>query len=317
VTDFAWAEPHVLRPGPGEALVQNQLLSLDSTNRVWLWERDSYLPQQNLGDVMRGICVGTVVDSNNPALPVGTPVHGVFGRQDYAIVGPNDLVAPLPEDPNIPRVVHLGLYGHIGITAYFGLLDIAQPKQGETFVVSGAAGAVGSLVGQLAKISGCRVVGIAGNQEKCRWMTQELGFDAAVNYREEKPLDEALTKHCPHGIDVYFDNVGGETLEAALDLINLRGRIALCGMISGYNETGRDGHLRTGPRNLGQSIIKRVRMEGFLCLDYWNRAGEAFEALGKWYQEGKVKYRVHGPATSFSSACGAALTPASATTTRH
>jgi NADPH-dependent curcumin reductase CurA len=187
----------------------------------------------------------------------------------------------------------LGLCGHIGITAYFGLLDIAQPRQGETFVVSGAAGAAGSLVGQLARISGCRVVGIAGSQEKCRWITQELGFDAAVNYREEKPLDEALTKHCPHGIDVYFNNVGGETLEAALNLINLRGRIALCGMISGYNETGRDGHLRTGPGNLGQLIIKRVRMEGFLCLDYRNRACEAFEALGKWYQEGKVKYRVH------------------------
>ena len=292
-SDFEWTEVPVPRPGPGEALVQNKLLSLDPTNRLWMWERETYLPPQNLGDVMRGICVGTVVESNNPGLRVGTPIYGVFGWQDYAIVGPNDLVAPLPEDPKIPLTLHLGLFGHIGMTAYFGLLDIAKPKQGETLVVSAAAGAVGSLVGQIGKISGCRVIGIAGNEEKCQWITKELGFDAAVNYREHRPLVEALAKHCPNGIDVYFDNVGGEALEAALDLINLRARITVCGMISGYNDTDLDGHVRTSPRNLMQLVIKRARMEGFLVLDYWNRAGEAIEALAKWHQEGRVKYRVH------------------------
>jgi len=292
-SDFEWKEAPVPHPGPGEALVQNKLLSLDPTNRPWMSERETYLPPQNLGDVMRGICVGTVIESNNPALRVGIPIYGIFGWQDYAIVDPNDLVAPLPEDPNIPLTLHLGLFGHIGMTAYFGLLDIAKPKEGETIVVSGAAGAVGSLVGQIGKILGCRVIGIAGSEEKCRWITRDLGFDGAVNYREHEGLVEALAKHCPRGIDVYFDNVGGEALEAALDLINLKARIAVCGMISGYNDTDGDGHVRAGPRNLLQLVLKRARMEGFLVLDYWNRAGEAIEALAKWHQEGKLKYRVH------------------------
>jgi NADPH-dependent curcumin reductase len=293
LTDFEWTESKVPHPGPDEVLVQNKLLSLDPTNRSWMGERETYLPSQNLGDVMRGIGVGTVVESNNPTLRVGMPIYGMFGWQDYAIVGPNDLVAPLPDDPNIPLTMHLGLFGHIGMTAYFGLLDVAKPKPGETLVVSGAAGAVGSLVGQLGKIAGCRVVGIAGSQEKCQWITQELGFDSAVNHQAEKPLVDALAQHCPDGIDVYFDNVGGEVLEAALDLINLRARIAACGMISGYNEVGRSRYFRTGPRNLFQLVLKRARMEGFIVIDYWNRAGEAIEALAQWHQEGKVKYRVH------------------------
>ncbi len=291
--DFEWTESEVPRAGPDEAVVQHTLLSLDPTNRSWMGARETYLPAQNLGDVMRGIGVGTVIESNNPTLPVGMLVYGMFGWQDYAIVGPNDLVAPLPEHPNLPLTMHLGLFGHIGMTAYFGLLDVAKPKPGETLVVSGAAGAVGSLVGQLGKIAGCRVVGIAGSEEKCQWITQELGFDAAVNHRSEEPLVDALARHCLDGIDVYFDNVGGEVLEAALDLINLRARIAACGMIAGYNEIGRDGYVRTGPRNLFQLVLKRARMEGFIVIDYWNRAGEAIEALAQWHQEGKVKYRVH------------------------
>jgi NADPH-dependent curcumin reductase CurA len=292
-SDFEWKEGPVPRLGPGDALVQNTLLSLDPTNRLWMWERDTYLPPQKLGEVMRGICVGTVVESNNPALRVGIPIYGFFGWQDYAIVGPSDLVVPLPEDPNIPLTLHLGLFGHIGMTAYFGLLDVAKPKPGETIVVSGAAGAVGSLVGQIGKIVGCRVIGVAGSEDKCRWITGELGFDGAVNYREDKPLETALAKQCPHGIDVYFDNVGGETLEAALDLLNLKARIAVCGMIGGYNTADQRGHVEAGPRNLMQLVMKRARMEGFLVLDYWDRAAEAIEALAKWHQEGKLKYRVH------------------------
>jgi NADPH-dependent curcumin reductase CurA len=293
VTDFEWTESPVPRPGPDQALVRNKLLSLDPTNRSWMSERDTYLPPLKLGEVMRGICVATVVESNNQTFRVGMPLYGVFGWQDYAIVGPEDLVAPLPEDPEIPLTIHLGLFGHVGMTAYFGLVDVAKPKPGETLVVSGAAGAVGSLAGQLGKIWGCRVVGIAGTREKCQWLTKELGFDAAVNYREEPQLVEALAQHCPHGIDVYFDNVGGEPLEAALDLINVGARLVLYGMISVYNESGRDGHAPAGPRNLLQVIFKRARMQGFLVLDYWNRASEAIEALAGLHQSGRLKYRVH------------------------
>jgi NADPH-dependent curcumin reductase CurA len=291
--DFSWKEAPIPRPGPGEALVQNKLLSLDPTNRLWMWERETYMPPQTLGEVMRGICVGTVIESNNPSLAAGNPVYGFFGWQDYSIVGPNDMVAPLPNDPNIPLTVHLGLFGHIGMTAYFGLLDVAKPRPGETIVVSGGAGAVGSLAGQIGKIVGCRVIGIAGSDEKCRWLTQELGFDGAINYRATRSLTGALSEHCPNGIDVYFDNVGGETLEAALDLLNLKGRISVCGMISGYNEADRKGHVGSGPKNLSQLIMKRARMEGFLVLDYWDRAAEAIQALAKWHQEGRLKYRVH------------------------
>jgi NADPH-dependent curcumin reductase CurA len=292
-SDFEWKEVPIRRPGPGEALVHIELLSLDPTNRLWMWERDTYLPAQQLGEVMRGIGVATVVESQNPALRVGAPIYGIFGWQDYAIVGPNDLVALLPDDPSVPLTRHLGLFGHIGMTAYFGLLDVAKAKPGDTLVVSGAAGAVGSLVGQIGKIVGCRVVGIAGSDDKCTWITNELGFDAAVNYRAHNGLVEALAKQCPDGIDVYFDNVGGETLEAVLDLINLKARIAICGMISGYNDSDGDGHVRTGPRNLIQLVVKRARMKGFLVLDYWNRAAEAIGPLTKWHHEGKLKYRVH------------------------
>jgi len=242
---------------------------------------------------MRGIGVGTVIESNKAGLPAGTPVYGAFGWQDYAVVNPNDFVIALPEDPNVPLTMHLGLLGHIGMTAYIGLLDIGQIKAGETLVISGAAGAVGSLVGQIGKLKGCRVVGIAGSHEKCEWITQELGFDAAINYRVEQPLVKALAKVNRQGIDVYWENVGGETLEAALQLMNLKGRVVMCGAIAGYNETDSNAHGMHCVRNIAEIVIKRVRMQGFVCLDYFDRAGEAFAALGEWHRHGKLKYRVH------------------------
>jgi NADPH-dependent curcumin reductase CurA len=287
-TDFEWVESAIPRPGPNHALVQTRLLSLDPTNRSWMSERATYMPPLPLGDVMRGLGVGMVVESNIPTLATGTPVYGSFGWQDFAVVGSQDLIVPLPDDPAIPLTMHLGLFGHIGMTAYFGVIDVAKPRQGETFVVSAAAGAVGSLAGQIAKILGCRVVGITGTADKARWLVDELGFDAAVNYREESSLVDALERHCPNGIDMYFDNVGGTTLEAVLHLIKLRARLALCGMISTYNEA-----VAPGPRNLFEVIIKRARIEGFLVLDYWSRAAEAIEALARWHQEGRLKYRVH------------------------
>jgi NADPH-dependent curcumin reductase CurA len=181
----------------------------------------------------------------------------------------------------------MGLLGHIGLTAYFGLIDIGQPKEGETLVVSAAAGAVGSLVGQIGKIKGCYVVGIAGSDEKCRWLKEELGYDAAINYRTEKIYD-ALKRECPKGIDIYFDNVGGEILDAALALINLRARIPLCGMISQYTATGPT----PGPSNLARLIMCRARIEGFLVSDYLPRANEAVPQLLGWMQSGKLKFKV-------------------------
>jgi NADPH-dependent curcumin reductase CurA len=176
--------------------------------------------------------------------------------------------------------------GHIGLTAYFGLLDIGKPKEGETLVVSAAAGAVGSLVGQIGKIKGCYVAGIAGSEDKCRWIRDELGFDVAINYRKED-VYPALQAACPRGIDIYFDNVGGEILDAALALMNLRGRIPLCGMISQYTATGPVA----GPANLARLIMTRSRMEGFLVTDYLPRAGEAIPELLRWLQEGRLKFR--------------------------
>src|SRR6185295_13962837 len=199
-------------------------------------------------------------ESRNANFKEGTRVQGLLGWQDYAVNDGTGLTA-LPNDPSIPLTAFFGLFGHIGLTAYFGLLDIGKPQAGETLVVSAAAGATGSLVGQIGKIKGCRVVGIAGTDEKCRWLTGELGFDAAINYKSES-VPEALKRHCPAGIDVYFDNVGGEILDAALGLINQRARVVLCGLISQYNAVDRV----PGPYNFSNILIKRARIEGFIVI---------------------------------------------------
>jgi NADPH-dependent curcumin reductase CurA len=197
----------------------------------------------------------------------------------------------LPDDDAVAPTMQLGLLGHIGITAYFGLLEIGRPRAGETLVVSSAAGAVGSLVGQLGKLYGCRVVGIAGTAEKCRWLREDLGFDAAVNYKTE-PVFKRLKEHCPRGIDIYFDNVGGAMLEDALNLLNEHARVVACGMLSLYNDVGGMLTFPAGPNNLLNLTLKRARMEGFVCLDFWPRAAEALRALARWHAEGKLKYRV-------------------------
>ncbi len=285
-SDFQWTQEPVRELKEGELLVHNKYLSLDPTNRGWANEMDTYLPAVKLGDVMRGGTIGVVEESKNPNFNVGDHVSGLLGWQEYAISDGTG-IGKLPEIPGMPLTAHLGLFGHIGLTAYYGLLDVGQPKAGETLVVSAAAGAVGSLVGQIGKIVGCRVVGIAGADEKCRWLTDDLGFDAAINYKQENVF-EALKRECPNGIDVDFENVGGEILESVLALINLGARISMCGMISQYNATDR----RAGPSNLFMLIVKRARMQGFLVSDYMSRAGEAMTALGRWYVEGKIKYRV-------------------------
>jgi NADPH-dependent curcumin reductase len=291
-SDFRWHEDPIPVPGPGELLVHNEYLSLDPTNRSWLWEEDTYLPALKLGDVVRGVAIGTVEQSNNPNFPVGTTVSGALGWQDYSLSdGKNNLLTALPPDPQVAPTMHFGLFGHIGVTAYFGLLEVARPKKGDTLVISAAAGAVGSLVGQIAKLQGCRVIGTAGSEEKCRWITQDLGFDLAINYKKES-VYKTLKENCPNGIDIYFDNVGGAVLEDVLSLLALNARIVVCGMISLYNAVGGTLTFPPGPNNLFNLVVKRARMEGFLCLDYWDRRAEAYTALANWYRDGKIQYRL-------------------------
>jgi NADPH-dependent curcumin reductase CurA len=280
--DFELASAPIPEPAEGEFLVRVTHLSVDPTQRIWAHE-DSYLPMQPIGEVMRGMGIGLVERSRHAQFPVGATVSGVFGMQEYALSqGQRANVLPGGMSPEAA----LAVFGHIGITAYFGVTDIGRAKAGETLVVSGAAGAVGSLAGQIGKILGCRVIGIAGGDDKCRWVREELGFDATVNYRNEE-VGAGLARVCPEGVDVYFDNVGGPALDAVLARINLRARIALCGMISDY--TRDQGQ---GITNLRHLIFKRARIEGFLVMDYLPRAMEAMQALGGWLQQGRIKYKV-------------------------
>jgi NADPH-dependent curcumin reductase len=285
-SDFKWTEEPVPSPGPNQVLVRNLYLSLDPANRGWVREEGSYMEPVSLDSVMRGGVVGVVEESRHPNFQPGDNVQGLLGWQEYAL-SDGAGVSKLPGNPAIPLTAYLGLFGLIGLTAYFGLIDITEPKPGETLVVSASAGAVGSIVGQIGKIKGCRVVGIAGSDEKCKWIIEELGFDAAINYKTEK-VREALKKTCPDGIDIYFDNVGGEILDAVLGQINLGARISICGMISQYNTTAPV----PGPYNFINILTKRARVQGFIVTDYSHRFKEAIADLSKWYQEGKLKYRV-------------------------
>ncbi|MDX2040205.1 MAG: NADP-dependent oxidoreductase [Acidobacteriota bacterium] len=284
-SDFTWTEEVVPELQDGQILVRNLYLSLDPTMRGWA-SRDTYLPAVPIGGVMRGGTIGVVEESRNANFKVGDHVSGLLGWQEYAITDGKGVNA-LPNLPGIPLTAHFGLFGHIGMTAYFGLLDIGHPKPGETLVVSAAAGAVGSLVGQIGKIKGCRVVGIAGADDKCKWLVDELGFDAAINYKTEN-VAAALKKHCPNGIDIDFENVGGEIMDAVLAQINFRARIALCGLISSYNATTPV----PGPYNFANILVQRARVEGFIVMDYAPRAMECMTELGKWLMEGKIKYRI-------------------------
>ena len=283
--DFQWVEENLTDAGPGQVLVRNLYLSLDPTNRVWMGEKDTYMPALKQGEVMRGLAIGVVEKSDNPQFKVGDTVQGLLGWQKY-LVSTGEGLINLPQIPGLPLEAHFGLLGHIGLTAHYGLLHIGKPKPGETVVVSAAAGAVGSLAGQIAKIQGCRVIGTAGSDEKCRYLTQELGFDGAINYKTE-PLAGRLRELCPRGIDVYFDNVGGPTLDAVLDLINDFGRVVACGMISAYNQ---DDAFTS--RHMVNIVTRRVLIQGFVCLDHPEYAPGAYQDLIRWHLEGRIKYRV-------------------------
>jgi NADPH-dependent curcumin reductase CurA len=278
---FAMDDVPIPEPGPGQVLVEVGWLSIDPTIRGWM-AQDTYLPAIGIGEPIRSGGLGTVVESNADALPVGSTVFGMTGWQQYAVLDATTQVVPEGVSPEAA----LSVFGITGLTAYFGLLEIGRPTSGETVLVSGAAGATGSVAGQIAKIKGCRVVGLAGSDEKCTMLTDDFGFDAAINYRTEN-VREAIGIACPDGVDIFFDNVGGDILEAAIDHLALHGRIVLCGAIAQYN----DETPRPGPNNLTNLIVNRGRMEGFIILDHLARAAEATLELGTWVAEGKLTYR--------------------------
>jgi len=284
--DLELRESAIPQPGDGEVLVRNIYLSLDPTNRIWMSDIDQYMPPVEIGDVMRGGTLGVVEQSRSDLLAQGDIVLGGMGWEDY-FTAPAGALNKLPVEMGIPLPAFMSVVGMTGLTAYFGTLDICQPKSGETFVVSAAAGAVGSIAGQLAKLEGARVVGIAGSDEKCRWLTNDLGFDAAINYKSENVLD-ALGTRCPDGIDCYFENVGGEILDAVLTHLNKFSRIALCGLIATYN--AKDPV--PGPYMFRNLLMKSTTLKGFIVIDYMDRFQEGLARLGGLVLEDKLKYQV-------------------------
>jgi NADPH-dependent curcumin reductase len=281
---FDLVEEPLAEPGEGQALVKVLYVSLDPAMRGWMNEGRSYVPPVGIGEVMRAGTVGRVIESKSEKLAVGDHVSSWLGVQEYALADADALMkvdtqlAPLP--------TYLGALGMPGMTAYFGLLDIGRPEPGQTVVVSAAAGAVGSVVGQIAKIKGCRVVGIAGGAEKCEWIVDELGFDAAIDYKTQD-VAAGLREHCPEGIDVYFDNVGGEILDAALARLARHARVVICGAVSQYNNSGP----MRGPSNYMSLLVNRARMEGFVVVDYMGRYMEAAPEMAAWIADGRLQAR--------------------------
>jgi NADPH-dependent curcumin reductase CurA len=287
---FEWVTEPLPEPSPGQFRVRNLYLSIDPAMRAWV-EGDSYIAGVAPGTVMRGRTIAVVEKSRNPEIPEGSIVSGMLGWQTYAISSGSDL------DGEKLREIHPGsgpltdyfsLHGIVGYTAYFGVLDVCRPKAGETFVVSAAAGATGSIAGQIAKLQGCRVVGIAGGREKCSWLVKELGFDGAIDYREND-LSGQLRNACPNGVDIYFDNVGGAILDPVIERMNRHGRVAVCGLISQYNSQDS----QQGFSRMIDVLMKRIRIQGFICRDYLPRIAEADRDFIKWKQEGRLKHRVH------------------------
>ncbi|HEY3959121.1 MAG TPA: NADP-dependent oxidoreductase [Solirubrobacteraceae bacterium] len=282
--DWAYKETPVGEPGDGEVLVQALYISLDPAMRGWMNDARSYIPPVGIGEVMRALVAGRVLASNHPRLIAGDHVTGLLGVQEYAVV-PGDALVKV-DTQLAPLSVYLGTLGMPGMTAYFGLLDIGRPAEGETVLVSGAAGAVGGTVGQIAKLKGARAVGIAGGAEKCAYVVEELGFDAVIDYKDGD-LKAGLREHCPKGIDVYFDNVGGEILDAALSRLARHARVVICGAISQYNAT----EAVDGPSNYLSLLVNSASMTGFVVSDYGKRYGEGAREMAGWLREGKLVSR--------------------------
>ena len=278
---FQWHEGPIPAPRDGEVLVQTRLLSLDPANRAWMMGK-TYRDALEPGQVMSGFAIGEVVESKAPGLAKGDIVEGDWGWQDYAALPARRLTK---RTTNATLELLIGPLSVTGLTAYFGLLEVGQPKPGDTVLVSAAAGAVGSMVGQIAKLTGCRVIGTAGGADKCAWLTRELGFDAAVDYKAGG-VRRAISQAAPDGIDVYFDNTGGPVLDAALTLMNLRGRIVCCGNVSQYDVD----KPAPGPMGVpGLVVVKRLRLEGFIVTDFYDRRAEAETRLARWIADGRIK----------------------------
>jgi len=283
-SDWKFTEEPVREPGPGEALVKMLYISLDPAMRGWMNDRKSYIAPVGLGEVMRAGTVGRVIASNHPRFAVGDHVLGMLGVQQYALSDGAGLTRI--DAGTAPIQLYLSTLGMPGMTAYFGLLDVGKPRPGETVVVSGAAGAVGAVVGQIARIKECRVVGIAGGAAKCAFLRDTLGFDAVIDYKAED-VTAALGKACPRGIDVYFDNVGGAILDAALARLAMHARVVICGAISQYNNTGPTA----GPANYLSLLVNRASMTGMLVFDYADRYREAGRELAAWMAAGRLQSR--------------------------
>jgi NADPH-dependent curcumin reductase CurA len=281
---FELVEEEVPEIGTGEALIRTEWISLDPTNRGWIREEPTYLPPVGIGEVMRAIGLGRVVESRHPDYPEGQLVRGLIGWQEFAVASDAAPLLGVTEIDGASPSWHLGVLGMTGLTAWFGITEIGKPQEGETVVVSAAAGAVGSVAGQLAKARGARVVGIAGGGEKTALITERLGFDAAIDHRAADWRDQ-LSKATPDGIDVDFENVGGPIMEAIFGRLNLRARVALCGLISGYN----DPEPPPGPRTFGNLLRRRVLLRGFIILDHLDRASEAASEIRGLLTDGRLQ----------------------------
>jgi NADPH-dependent curcumin reductase CurA len=285
--NFKLVSESVPVPGPKEVLVRALWLSVDPYMRGRMSSANSYAAPVAIGEVMTGGGVGQVVASHSPAFAAGDIVEGPLGWQEFAVADP---AALRKVDPALaPISTAVGVLGMPGMTAYFALLEVCQPKAGDTVVVSGAAGAVGQIVGQIAKINGCRVVGIAGSDEKLDYLKRELGFDATLNYKTANDLSAAVAAACPNGVDVYFDNVGGAVSQAVFDNLAFKSRIVICGQISQYNNSTPE----LGPRSLRYMLVNRARMEGFLVYDWRDRHPEARRRMAEWIRAGRLKYTEH------------------------
>jgi NADPH-dependent curcumin reductase CurA len=285
--DWNFTTEPVAEPADGGVLVKTLALSLDPAMRGWMNEGKSYIAPVGIGEVMRAGGIGSVVASRHPGFAPGDKVSAMLGTQDYAMIAADQIQrhALVKIDPRLGTDTQwLNVLGMPGMTAYFGLMDVGQPKAGETLVVSGAAGAVGQTVGQLGKLKGCRVVGIAGGPAKCEWVVKELGFDACIDYKTGSVRD-GLKQHCPNGVDIYFDNVGGEILDTVLTRINRKARIVICGAISQYNNTTPV----QGPKNYLSLLVNRARMEGMVVFDYTDRFPQAIAELAGHLQSGRMK----------------------------